>query len=96
MPDVFFFFVTVFITAVPIIIIVSVISAIKTSRNGLRVSRQYHAQRVSTANGIHNDNFSHEQLNEYAQQYANTNSVKDSGIKDPPMSEAEKNVFYGK
>ena len=96
MPDVFFFFFSLFTTAVPIIIIVSVISTIKASRKGQKVSRQYHAPKASTTNGIHNDDFSHEQLNQYAQNYANVNSVKDSGIKDPPMSEAERNVFYGK
>ena len=96
MSDVFFFLWTMIMTLVPVIIIISVISAIMTSRKGQKTDRQYHTNRISTVNGIHNEDFSHEQLNEYSKQYANMNSVKDSGIKDKPMSEAERNVFYGK
>ena len=96
--DGFFFIVSFIFTIVPIIFIISIVAIIFSTRGkkAQKVSRTYHQQRTSTVNGVHNSTFSHENLHEYSTQYANANSVKDSGIKDKPMSEAERNVFYGK
>ena len=46
--------------------------------------------------GVHDDRFSHDEMINYSEEYSNRNSSLDSGIKDKPMSEAERNVFYGK
>lgn len=43
-----------------------------------------------------NTGLTHQQQLDYSRAYSKNNTVKDSGIKDKPLSEAEKNVLYGK
>ena len=61
-----------------------------------KINRQYPQYPAEKHEGIHNDSFSHKNQLDYSESYSANNSAKDSGIKDKPLSEAERNVLYGK
>ena len=76
-----------------VVIFISIISSMarikKTSQSTFKTARKVIEQTGT--------DFTHQQHYDYSQAYANKNSAKaDSGIKDKPLSEAEKNVLYGK
>ena len=73
---------------------------ISTARQAGKVKKNFSAQfpkyPAEKHEGIHNDRYSHKNQLDYSEAYSANNSVKDSGIKDKPLSEAERNVLYGK
>lgn len=85
-------FITIFIS-----IIASFFSVAK-KRNSITKNNGFTFPKVNSSQheGIHNDRFSHQNMHDYSEAYSTNNTVKDSGIKDKPLSEAEKNVLYGK
>ena len=85
-------FITVFIS-----IFISAITTIKRTRQ-ITGKSSFNFPKINDNKyeGIHNDSFSHQKMHDYSQSYSVNNTVKDSGIKDKPLSEAEKNVLYGK
>ena len=84
---------TVFSITLFVIVFISIISSMARMNKATKSTFRT-AKKVMEQTGT---DFTHQQHYDYSQAYANKNSAKaDSGIKDKPLSEAEKNVLYGK
>ena len=84
---------TVFSITIFVIVFISIISSMARMNKATKSTFRT-AKKVMEQTGT---DFTHQQHYDYSRAYANKNSAKaDSGIKDKPLSEAEKNVLYGK
>ncbi len=96
--DIFFVAVSIMITFGAMITIMSAIAAARTAsrKASQRSNFTYPPRPVTKTNSIHTERFSHDAQINYSEAYSINNTVKDPGIKDKPLTEAEKNVLYGK
>ena len=68
---------------------------IKRSKDINKKVNSFHTFNAPKATSVFNPE-SHERQVHYSQAYSRKDSTRDSGIVDAPLSEAEKNVLYGK
>ncbi|MBE6115544.1 MAG: hypothetical protein E7187_01785 [Erysipelotrichaceae bacterium] len=68
---------------------------IKRSKDIQKRVNSFHTFNAPKATSVSHPE-SHERQVHYSQAYSKKNTTRDSGIVDAPLSEAEKNVLYGK
>lgn len=77
------------------IFFVTIIIAVQKNKKAQNKPASFHSFNAPKATTVSHPE-SHERQVHYSATYSRKNTTKDSGIVDAPLSEAEKNVLYGK